>query len=262
MQCRSFWRSLTPCMWGWQRQPLFRFGVSPNKLMDYMMAGKPVIFAIDAGNDMVADASCGISIEPENSAAIAKAAIQLGGDAAGPAPEDGGAGQGVHFGTPRIRCFGKTIFGRLLFAKEGEVSFIRSRQGFQAFCLLFCPCRHLYRERYGGLGTTGRNRKKIVKILERPFTNGNPCAMIIFSNRNCYQLLICYILAQKEGADASMEKRQNFSRKREAILMTSQRQNSSHSGMGLSAIETPVSRLESGNGLSQHCAVQKRWDDQ
>ena len=62
---------------GLQRQPLFRFGVSPNKLMDYMMAGKPVIFAIDAGNDMVADASCGISIEPENSAAIAKAAIQL-----------------------------------------------------------------------------------------------------------------------------------------------------------------------------------------
>ena len=52
---------------GLQRQPLFRFGVSPNKLMDYMMAGKPVIFAIDAGNDMVADASCGISIEPENS---------------------------------------------------------------------------------------------------------------------------------------------------------------------------------------------------
>ena len=48
-------------LWGLQRQPLFRFGVSPNKLMDYMMAGKPVIFAIDAGNDMVADASCGIS---------------------------------------------------------------------------------------------------------------------------------------------------------------------------------------------------------
>lgn len=44
--------------------------------------------------------------------------------------------------------------------------------------------------------------------------------MIIFSNRNCYQLLTCYILVQKEGADASMEKRQNFSRKREAILMT------------------------------------------
>lgn len=62
---------------GLQRQPLFRFGVSPNKLMDYMMAAKPVIFAIEAGNDMVADAHCGISIPPEDSKAIAKAAIEL-----------------------------------------------------------------------------------------------------------------------------------------------------------------------------------------
>ncbi len=62
---------------GLQSQPLFRFGVSPNKLMDYMMAGKPVIFAINAPNDMVADAQCGISIPPENSAAIADAAVQL-----------------------------------------------------------------------------------------------------------------------------------------------------------------------------------------
>nr|WP_156990050.1 glycosyltransferase family 4 protein [Caproicibacter fermentans] len=62
---------------GLQRQPLFRFGVSPNKLMDYMMAGKPVIFAIDAPNDMVAEAGCGISIPPEDSAAIAEAAEKL-----------------------------------------------------------------------------------------------------------------------------------------------------------------------------------------
>ena len=62
---------------GLQRQPLFRFGVSPNKLMDYMMAAKPVIFAIDAPNDMVADAGCGVSIEPEDSGAIAQAAMKL-----------------------------------------------------------------------------------------------------------------------------------------------------------------------------------------
>ncbi|MFU0832706.1 MAG: 2-deoxystreptamine glucosyltransferase [Oscillospiraceae bacterium] len=62
---------------GLQRQPLFRFGVSPNKLMDYMMAGKPVIFAIDAPNDMVAEARCGVSIPPEDSAAIAQAAEKL-----------------------------------------------------------------------------------------------------------------------------------------------------------------------------------------
>lgn len=62
---------------GLQSQPLFRFGVSPNKLMDYMMAGKPIIFAIDAPNNMVAEAECGISIPPENSKAIADAAVKL-----------------------------------------------------------------------------------------------------------------------------------------------------------------------------------------
>jgi glycosyltransferase involved in cell wall biosynthesis len=62
---------------GLQRQPLFRFGVSPNKLMDYMMAGKPVIHAIEAGNDLVEDSGCGISVPPEDADAVAAAARTL-----------------------------------------------------------------------------------------------------------------------------------------------------------------------------------------
>ena len=58
---------------GWKRESLYRFGVSPNKLFDYMMAGKPVIQAIDAGNDPVAETGCGISVEPENPQALADA---------------------------------------------------------------------------------------------------------------------------------------------------------------------------------------------
>ncbi len=41
------------------------------------MAGKPVIFAIDAPNDLVAEAQCGISITPEDSGAIASAVEAL-----------------------------------------------------------------------------------------------------------------------------------------------------------------------------------------
>jgi len=58
---------------GLQKQPLFRFGISPNKLFDYMLAGKPIIQAIDAGNDPVKEASCGISIEPEDPPALTEA---------------------------------------------------------------------------------------------------------------------------------------------------------------------------------------------
>ena len=56
---------------GLQRVPIFRFGIAPNKLMDYMMGGCAVLCAIEAGNDPVAEAGCGITVEPESAPAIA-----------------------------------------------------------------------------------------------------------------------------------------------------------------------------------------------
>ena len=50
---------------GWNRKLIYRFGVSPNKLFDYMMAGRPVIHAIEAPGDLVAESGCGLSIPPE-----------------------------------------------------------------------------------------------------------------------------------------------------------------------------------------------------
>ena len=62
---------------GLQSQSLFRFGISPNKLNDYMMAAKPIIQAIDAGNNVVKEVGCGIYVEPENPSAIVEAIDQL-----------------------------------------------------------------------------------------------------------------------------------------------------------------------------------------
>lgn len=62
---------------GGPRAPLYRFGVSPNKLLDYMMAGIPVVYAIEAGNDPVAEAGCGYSVAAEDGTAIADAIARL-----------------------------------------------------------------------------------------------------------------------------------------------------------------------------------------
>lgn len=63
---------------GWHKSPLYRFGISPNKVFDYMMAAKPIVHAVEAGNDPVKDAKCGLSIEPENDEALVNAIKEVG----------------------------------------------------------------------------------------------------------------------------------------------------------------------------------------
>ncbi len=69
---------------GWQRVPIYRFGIAPNKLMDYMMARCAVLHSVEAGNDPVAEAGCGLTVPPQDPAAVADGLRRL---AAVPAEE-------------------------------------------------------------------------------------------------------------------------------------------------------------------------------
>jgi glycosyltransferase involved in cell wall biosynthesis len=62
---------------GWRRAPIYRFGIAPNKLMDYMMAGCAVLHSVDAGNDPVREAECGLTVPPEDAKAVARGLRQL-----------------------------------------------------------------------------------------------------------------------------------------------------------------------------------------
>ncbi len=75
---------------GWQRVPIYRFGIAPNKLMDYMMAGCTVLHSVDAGNDPVAESGCGLTVAPESAPAVADGLRRL---AALPAEERRAMGQ-------------------------------------------------------------------------------------------------------------------------------------------------------------------------
>ena len=62
---------------GWQRVPVYRFGIAPNKLMDYMMARCAVLHSVEAGNDPVAEARCGLTVPPGSAVAVADGLRQL-----------------------------------------------------------------------------------------------------------------------------------------------------------------------------------------
>lgn len=57
--------------------PVYRYGISYNKVFDYMLAGRPIIFAVNARNNPVAEAGAGLSVPAENAPALAQAILQL-----------------------------------------------------------------------------------------------------------------------------------------------------------------------------------------
>lgn len=58
---------------GWHDSPLYQFGMSPNKLFDYMLAGLPVVHATSSPYDLVRDAGCGVSAPADDVPTIANA---------------------------------------------------------------------------------------------------------------------------------------------------------------------------------------------
>lgn len=57
--------------------PVFKYGLSSNKLFDYLASRKPIIFSCKAGNNPVEEAGAGISIEPNSPELLYEAINEL-----------------------------------------------------------------------------------------------------------------------------------------------------------------------------------------
>jgi len=73
----EFLRSIDIAVISIRKSPLYKYGISLNKLFDYMACAKPILWATDSVNNIVAEALCGVTVSPENPEEMAKAIIKL-----------------------------------------------------------------------------------------------------------------------------------------------------------------------------------------
>lgn len=57
--------------------PVYKYGLSANKLFDYLASRKPIIFSCKAGNDPVKESGAGISIPPDNPEKVVEAILKI-----------------------------------------------------------------------------------------------------------------------------------------------------------------------------------------
>ena len=65
------------CFIGWNDEPIYRFGIAPNKLPEYMFSTKPIIHAYSGSHDAVKEANAGVCVPANNVDAIVEAVIKL-----------------------------------------------------------------------------------------------------------------------------------------------------------------------------------------
>ena len=73
----SLLRASDMAVLSWRKSDLYMYGMSTNKLWDYMACAKPIVWAIDSAVDPVAEANCGITVSPEEPEEMAKAIMDL-----------------------------------------------------------------------------------------------------------------------------------------------------------------------------------------
>ena len=77
-QVQSMLEYFDVCYIGLQKEKLFHYGVSPNKLYDYMYSKKPILYAIDSGKqNIITKVGCGLEAKAQNAQDIADKIVKF-----------------------------------------------------------------------------------------------------------------------------------------------------------------------------------------
>jgi len=76
-QVTDFLSRMDACYLGVHKKPMFRFGISPTKLNDYLLAAKPVIFVTDAADEAIEHSGAVIICRSGSSEEIKEAILAL-----------------------------------------------------------------------------------------------------------------------------------------------------------------------------------------
>ena len=65
------------CYLGWNDDALYRFGIAPNKIPEYLYSGRPILHSFSGECDSVVEAKAGLTVQAANSQAVAEAVMKL-----------------------------------------------------------------------------------------------------------------------------------------------------------------------------------------
>lgn len=69
--------SADACLMILRDSPVFRWGISPTKLFEYLAAARPVVFSVRTPTNLVADVGAGVTAAPGDAEALARAIVEL-----------------------------------------------------------------------------------------------------------------------------------------------------------------------------------------
>lgn len=76
-QVQSMLKLFDLCYIGWNNEKIYNYGISANKLFDYMYSKTPILHSYSGKSDIVKISDCGLSIEAENAEAIADVVLKI-----------------------------------------------------------------------------------------------------------------------------------------------------------------------------------------